>query len=97
MSTYQNFGIISTQKLIQQFTWKEKEFFSYLISFNEFDGFFRVIREVRHEQALIGAQVLFNIKEDTDQISGYKIIGYEEKKESNLPKVQRKKFSNNTK
>lgn len=78
MDKLKNFGIIQTQKFLSEFTWMGKKFNSYLISFNEYDGFFRINRSVDYEQALIGAQVLFNVtSEQPDKIQKYKILGYE--------------------
>jgi len=78
MEKLKNFGVIKTQKLLSQFTWMGKTFNSYLISFNEYEGYFRINRAVDYEQALIGAQVLFNVtSEQPDKIQKYKILGYE--------------------
>ena len=77
MASFKNFGTIATQRLLEEFTWNEKDFYSYLISFNEYDGFFRIIRESSHEQALIGGQMLFNYSNEEEKITKYRIIGYQ--------------------
>lgn len=77
---FNNFGTISEQHLVEEFEWNEKQFYSYVIGFKEYDGFFRIIREAQHEQALIGAKMLFNYSLDQDKINGYRIVGYEENK-----------------
>lgn len=80
MGTFDNFGIINSQKFIEEFEWKNKKFYSYLITFNEYQGFFRIIRQSNYEQALIGAKMMFNYCSEQDKISKYRIIGYEQVK-----------------
>ena len=78
MEKLKNFGVIRTQKFLSEFNWMGKTFNSYLISFNEYEGYFRINRAIDYEQALIGAQVLFNVtSEQPDKIQKYKILGYE--------------------
>lgn len=77
MASFKNFGTIATQRLLEEFTWNEKDFYSYLISFNEYEGFFRIVRESIHEQALIGGQMLFNYSNEEEKITKYRIIGYQ--------------------
>ena len=76
MASFRNFGTIATQRLLEEFTWNEKDFYSYLISFNEYEGFFKIIRESSHEQALIGGQMLFNYCEEQERITKYRILGF---------------------
>lgn len=77
MSSYNNFGIVCSQKFLEEFEWQDKKFYSYLITFNEYQGFFRIIRQSNYEQALIGAKMIFNYSSEQDKISKYRIIGYE--------------------
>lgn len=88
MSSFNNFGTIKTQELIQEFNWNKKDFYSYLITFNEYDGFFRIVRQSDHEQALIGAQVLFNYSSEEERIVKYRIIGYKEYKSNKVDRVK---------
>ena len=78
-NNFNNFGTIIEQHFVEEFEWNEKTFYSYLIKFKEYDGLFRIIREAQHEQALIGGKMIFNFSETDDKISGYRIIGYENK------------------
>ena len=76
MEALNNFGIINSQRLLEKFDWNKKTFYSYLISFNEFEGYYRIVREQRHEQALIGAQMIFNYSELEERITKYRVVGY---------------------
>ena len=80
MELLKNYGIVETQKLIEEFEWNDKLFVSYLITFEEYEGYFKIIREVIHEQALIGAKMIFNYSEEEDRITKYRILGYQKKK-----------------
>ena len=77
MKNYNNFGTIIEQHFVSEFEWNDTEFYSYLIKFDEYDGLFRIIREKKHEQALIGGKMLFNYNDSDDKISGYRIIGFD--------------------
>lgn len=77
MATLANYGVVSSQRLIEEFTWNEKDFYSYLITFNEYEGYFRLIRESIHEQALIGAQMIFDYSDEQEKITKYRVIGYQ--------------------
>jgi hypothetical protein len=79
MESLKNFGVVETQTLIEEFKWNDKLFVSYLITFEEYEGYFKIVREVRHEQALIGAKMIFNYSEEEDRITKYRIIGFQEK------------------
>jgi hypothetical protein len=72
------YSIIKTQSFVETFSWNGINFNSYLISFQNYDGLFRIVRRLEHEQALIGAKIMFNVNDDLTQLSKYKIIGYEE-------------------
>lgn len=77
-----NFGVIITQRYLTEYEWKGLKYFSYLISFNEYEGLFIINRSQKYEQALIGAKVLFNVdKFDIAKIQNYKILGYQIKEE----------------
>lgn len=78
-NNFNNFGTIIEQHFVSEFEWNDKQFYSYLIRFDEYDGLFRIIREIQHEQALIGGKMLFNYSETDDKISGYRIIGFDNK------------------
>jgi hypothetical protein len=78
MAVLNNFGIIQTQSLIEEFEWNKKQFYSYLITFKEYDGYFRIVRQAKHEQALIGAKMIFNYSSNEEKIVKYRIIGFEE-------------------
>jgi hypothetical protein len=76
METLKNYGVINSQQFIEEFVWNEKNFFSYLISFNEFEGYFKIVREAKHEQALIGAHMIFDYSEFEERIVKYRIVGF---------------------
>lgn len=78
MAIYKYYGTVNSQKFIDEFFWNNKLFYSYLITFNEYDGYFRIVRESKHEQALIGGVMLFNYSNEEDKISKYKIAGFKE-------------------
>lgn len=80
MELLKNYGIVETQKLIEEFEWNEKSFVSYLITFEEYEGYFKIVREVKHEQALVGAKMIFNYSQQEDRITKYRIVGFQEKK-----------------
>lgn len=79
MKTYLYQGTITSQKFVEEFIWNKKLFYTYLIQFNEYKGYFRIVRESKHEQALIGAILVFNISDDSNQIKGYNIAGFTNK------------------
>ena len=74
MSVYQNYGIVCNQQFVEEFEWNNKLFYCYLVQFNEYDGFFKLVREARHEQALIGAKMMFNYSNEKEKIDGYRIL-----------------------
>ena len=69
MEGLNNYGVINTQRFLDKFNWNGKEFYSYLISFNEYDGFFRIVRQSDYEQALIGAQMIFSYSQESSKIT----------------------------
>ena len=77
MAALKNYGIIKTQSLIEEFEWNKKQFYSYLITFKEYEGYFKIVREARHEQALIGAKMIFDYSSNEEKIVKYRIIGFE--------------------
>lgn len=76
MEGLNNYGVINSQRFLDKFTWNGKEFYSYLISFNEYDGFFRIVRQSNYEQALIGAQMIFSYSQEEAKINRYRIVGF---------------------
>jgi len=76
MEGLNNYGVINTQRFLDKFNWNGKEFYSYLISFNEYDGFFRIVRQATYEQALIGAQMIFAYSQESSKITKYRIVGF---------------------
>ena len=76
MEGLNNYGVINSQRFLDKFTWNGKEFYSYLISFNEYDGFFRIVRQSNYEQALIGAQMIFSYSSEDAKINKYRIVGF---------------------
>lgn len=76
MEGLNNYGVINSQIFLDKFTWNGKEFYSYLISFNEYDGFFRIVRQSNYEQALIGAQMIFSYSQEEAKINKYRIVGF---------------------
>ena len=76
MEGLNNYGVINSQRFLDKFTWNGKEFYSYLISFNEYDGFFRIVRQSNYEQALIGAQMIFSYSQEEAKINKYRIVGF---------------------
>lgn len=76
MEGLNNYGVINSQRFLDKFTWNGKEFYSYLISFNEYDGFFRIVRQSNYEQALIGAQMIFSYSSEDGKINKYRIVGF---------------------
>lgn len=92
MSQFKNFGIISSQRLLEEFEWKKNKFYSYLITFNEYDGYFRIIRDAKYEQSLIGAQMVFNYSSIEDKITRYRILGFE-KKPNRLKELMTRKLN----
>jgi hypothetical protein len=77
MAALKNYGIIKSQSLIEEFEWNKKQFYSYLITFKEYEGYFKIVREARHEQALIGAKMIFDYSSNEEKIVKYRIIGFE--------------------
>jgi len=88
MLPLKNYGVVNSQQFIEEFVWNEKKFFAYLISFNEYEGYFKIVREAKHEQALIGAHMVFNYSEFEERIVKYRIVGYIDM-ESKEDKVKR--------
>jgi hypothetical protein len=86
MEQFRNFGVIKTQKYLSTFEWNEIEFNSYIIEFENIEGIFKINRSVEYEQALIGAQIMFNASEDLSSIKKYKIMGFQ-KKESKVKQL----------
>jgi len=76
MEGLNNYGVINSQRFLDKFNWNGKEFYSYLISFNEYDGFFRIVRQSNYEQALIGAQMIFSYSSEDAKINKYRIVGF---------------------
>ena len=76
MEGLNNYGVINTQRFLDKFNWNGKVFYSYLISFNEYDGFFRIVRQSDYEQALIGAQMIFSYSQESSKITKYRIVGF---------------------
>ena len=71
-----NLGIIIEQKFVESFEWNEKEFNKYLIRFKEYEGFHLINRCLDYEQALIGAQIIFDYSNRESKVSKYKVIKY---------------------
>ena len=84
MEQLKNYSVITSQQFIENFTWNDIEFNSYIISFKHFEGIFKINRSVEYEQALIGAKIMFNVSDDLTKISRYKIVGYEEPKKDRV-------------
>ena len=84
---FDNFGTIVEQHFLNEFRWNDTDFYSYLIKFKEHDGLFRIIREKKHLQELVGNKMVFNKNENDDKISKYKIV------DSNLSKKKEIKVS----
>lgn len=82
MSQFKNFATIKTQSYLNEFEWNEIEFYSYIITFEEHEGYFVINRIKKLEQALIGAQVQFNVSDDFGKITKYRILGFKETKSS---------------
>ena len=76
MKSLKNYGVINSQQFIEEFVWNEKNFFAYLISFNEYEGYYKIVREAKHEQALIGAHMIFDYSEFEERIVKYRIVGF---------------------
>lgn len=93
MQPLKNYGVINSQQFIEEFIWNKKKFYSYLISFNEYEGYFRIIRDATFEQALIGAHMVFNYSEFEERIVKYRIIGYRdmESKEDKVKELMKKR------
>jgi hypothetical protein len=77
MEQFRNFGIIKSQTYLSTFTWNKKEFNSYMIELKDVNGIFKINRSTEHEQALIGAQIMFNLSDDLSSVKRYKLVGYE--------------------
>lgn len=88
MEPLKNYGVVNSQQFIEEFVWNEKNFFAYLISFNEYEGYFKIVREAKHEQALIGAHMVFNYSELEERIVKYRIVGFQDM-ETKEDKVKR--------
>lgn len=85
MEQLKNYSIIISQQFIESFIWNDFNYNSYLISFQDFDGLFKIVRRKEHEQALIGAKIMFNVNNDSTQLNKYRILGYEKiKKKSSI-------------
>jgi len=71
------YGIIVYQEYVKEFDWQEKHFYQYLIQLEDCKGTFLINRANDLEQALLGGKIQFNLNEDGNQITRYKIAGYE--------------------
>lgn len=91
METLNNYGVVNSQRLIEEFEWQEKNFFSYLISFNEYNGFFKIVRQSNHEQALIGAQMIFAYSAEKGRITKYRILNYNKPKKNEKRRLAKRK------
>ena len=74
------YGLIVYQEYVKEFDWQEKHFYQYLIHLEDCEGTFLINRADDLEQALLGGKIQFNLNEDGNQITKYKIAGYEESK-----------------
>ena len=77
------FGIVIEQKWIEKYEWNDMTFNKYLIKFNENDQYFTISRNTSIEQAIIGAKMIYSLRESQfdNQIDKHKIIGYSTKDE----------------
>lgn len=80
MKEFKNYGTIEKQYYLDEFIWNERNYYCYLIKFQEYDGLFKLNRYSEYEQALIGAKLIFNVNEDLTMISKYRILGFKEVK-----------------
>lgn len=78
MGQFKNFATIEKQSFINEYEWNGLEFISYMIKFEEHDGLFKINRAKEYEQALISAQLQFNISDDFSRIVKYRIVGFKE-------------------
>jgi hypothetical protein len=78
-----NFGTIVSQELIDTFYWQDKEFNKYLIKFKEYEGLHLINRYAKYEQALIGAQILFDYSFKGNEVKKYRVVTYKSLEEIN--------------
>jgi hypothetical protein len=76
--TFRYYEVIETQEFNKDFTWQGMNFNQYVITFRNIAGTFLINRKDDLEQALIGGKLQFNLNESGNQVSRYRIIGYEE-------------------
>jgi hypothetical protein len=69
-------GTIIEQKYVKSFEYKGSYFNQYLVRFQEWCDYIYMNRDNKHEQALIGAEVLFDYDVDKNKISKYRILNY---------------------
>ena len=72
METHSNVGTIESIKFIEIIDYKELKFKKYLISFQEYDGYFTILRYASHNEINIGSILTFNI--DRNTIRPYNVI-----------------------
>lgn len=71
-----NFGTIIEQRFVKSFQWNGKDYNNYIIRFKEYEGLHLINRCVEHEQALIGAQIMFDYSNTQGKVVKYRIINY---------------------
>jgi predicted DNA-binding protein YlxM (UPF0122 family) len=81
MGNFQYHGIVKEQIFTEEFNWNNKLFYSYIISFNEYKGYFRIVRQSTHNQDLVGSRMLFNYDNELEKISSYRIMGNDKQKD----------------
>lgn len=91
MKEYKNFGTVQTQNYIKEFQWNEKSYVTYLIKLEEYEGYLQINRCTDHEQALIGAKIMFNVNDDISKITKYRIVGFKETKDSRIEELMEKR------
>jgi hypothetical protein len=69
-------GTIVGQKFVDTFQWNGKDYHRYLISFKEHEGVHLLNRCVEYEQALIGAEIMFDYSSEKSKITRYKVLKY---------------------
>ena len=69
-------GTIIEQKYVKSFEYKGRNFNQYIVRFQEWCDYIIINRNDKHEQALIGAQLLFDYDVQLNKISKYRVINY---------------------
>ena len=70
------FGIVKEQKWVEEYVWNKITFNKYLIKFEDDETYYEISRNKNIEQALIGANIVYSIKNFDNDIGKHRIVAY---------------------